>query len=262
MKRWGGLGVLLLGLACGKSDELTLDRFGGEASRVICDKAYSCCTTMELTQHMDYGGGRAACGDKTKQSLDGWAATIEVERAKGRLTYDPGLARTCFDSYAAASCEQHKRNPSLLACDNFVAPKTAPGSPCRANESCMGGGCMGATFEHDGVCAAFVTAGDSCASAPCAKGTFCDGAKICRQVKVDGEVCNLNVECQSAGCNGRNPDAGTPGTCGDKGGPATSCYVTTGCAYGVRASASPGTLVLALSALALLSYALRRVRNS
>jgi hypothetical protein len=265
MKWFHGVIVLVLGLGGGiacstKSDELTLDRFGGEAARVICDKTYGCCAATELMQHMDYSGGRAACGDKTKASLDFWAAVIEQERAKGRLTYDPGLARTCFDSYAAATCQDHKRNPVLLGCDRFVVPKVAPGSPCRASESCMGGGCTGVTPEADGLCVAFAGEGQSCAGAPCIKGTFCDGSKTCKRTKPDGETCGLHNECQSAGCNGRNPDAGTAGTCGPKGGEATTCYVTTGCAYAPRPARPAGVLAAVLSMMAALVLARRRKR--
>jgi MYXO-CTERM domain-containing protein len=264
MKWFHGVIVLVLGLGGGiacstKSDELTLDRFGGEAARVICDKTYGCCTAPELMQHMDYSGGRAACGDKTKASLDFWAAVIEQERAKGRLNYDPGLARTCFDSYAGATCEQHKRNPVLLGCDHFVVPKVAPGSPCRASESCVGGSCKGVTPEADGVCVVLATEGGSCASATCAKGTFCNGSKICQRPKPDGETCGLHSECQSAGCNGRNPDAGTPGTCGPKGGEGTTCYVTTGCTYAQGGTRPSGALAMVVM-LAALVIRRRRTR--
>ena len=54
----------------------------------------------------------------------------------------------------------------------------------------------------------------------------------------NGEACNLNADCQLQGCNGRNADAGTPGTCGLKGGEQTRCFVTNGCSYGGRPGGS------------------------
>jgi MYXO-CTERM domain-containing protein len=250
--------ALLPAAACDDADELPLDRFGAESARVICDKTYSCCTAAELMEHMNYRGGRAACGESTKAALDFWAAVIADERDKGRLTYDPRLSRKCLDSYAAATCDQHKQSAVLQACDGFIVARTAPGGACRASESCMGGACIGVSETSEGVCQAAVVDGQSCASAPCAKGTYCAGDKVCRRKKTDGETCNANAECQSAGCNGRNSDTNTPGTCGPKGGATSTCYVTTGCAYG--GAGGPGSAAWVVLGLALL--ALRRRREA
>src|SRR5204862_6858114 len=103
--------------------------------------------------------------------------------------------------------------------DRCITARTAAGQPCQANESCIGGACIGVTASSEGVCKAFVGEGVSCDGAPCTKGLHCEaGAKTCARDRADGATCNLHGECQSKGCNGRNPDAGTPGTCGLKGG--------------------------------------------
>jgi hypothetical protein len=228
-----------------KSDEGALNGFGAEAARVVCDKAYECCAEMELVGHMDYKGGRAACGSKSEKSLGFWAAVISQEQDKGRLSYDEAVSRRCLAAFAAASCEAHKGNEPLDGCDSFITPKTSPGQPCNANESCIGGACMGVMEGKEGVCRAFVGLGESCADAPCAKGTHCNpGNKLCDPDRANGTMCQLNNECQSGGCNGRMPDGGAPGTCGLKGGENTRCFVTTGCAYGGDGPQSPGVLVI------------------
>lgn len=261
---WSGAlaAVIAVGAGCDDkaetSTEVRLGQFGARASQSICDKVYECCgaNDSELAAHMNYSGGRAACGTKTEGAMGFWAAIIEQEQAKGRLSYDPTLARRCLDSFGAASCDAHKRNEPLAGCDSFITPKTSPGMPCQAGESCIGGTCVGQGENVEGVCQAFAGAGQSCAEAPCAKDLFCEGgSKTCRARRSNGESCHTHGECASQGCNGRNPDAGTPGSCGLKGG-ASPCFVTTGCSYG-GAPAGGGGLALALGLLAL-GWARRR----
>ena len=142
--------VVLPWAGCGKTGPVSVDDFGKEASAVVCDKVYQCCQPMELVEHMDYAGGREACGTKSSKSLGFWAAIIEQERDRGRLDYDPEVARRCLDVFAATSCDGHKRNLALDGCDRFVVAKTAPGGGCRASESCQNGACVGATAEQGG----------------------------------------------------------------------------------------------------------------
>ena len=243
--------------ACGKSSEVAIDDFGAEASAVVCDKVYQCCQAMELVEHMDHSGGREACGGKNGKSLGFWAAVMKQERERGRLDYDPEQARRCLDAFAAAGCQDHKRNAALAGCDQFIAARTPPGQSCRASESCQNGACVGATADREGTCRAFVGEGESCATDPCGKGLYCEpGVKTCQRPRPDGARCNLHGECQSAGCNGRNADAGTPGTCGLKGGEQTSCFVTTGCSFGGRGGG--GGVAVLLLGLVLVRIARRR----
>src|SRR5262249_45532196 len=74
--------------------------------------------------------------------------------------------------------------------------------------------------------------GSACSNADCVQGTYCRaGDSTCQNLKADGQACASNGECSTGGCNGRNPDGGMPnmGTCGEKGGPGTTCYATNGC---------------------------------
>jgi MYXO-CTERM domain-containing protein len=246
--------------ACGNSDEVELDDFGEQAARSTCDKVYECCMPMEkeLMAHMRYSGGRTECGSKTRDAVGFWAAVISQEQDKGRLSYDGKLARRCLDAFAAATCEAHKSNAALDACDSFITPKTAPGAACSADESCLGGACVGITGEKEGVCRAYAAEGASCAENPCSKSLLCGSGKICRPRLPDGQTCNSHGACQSQGCNGLDADAGTAGTCGPKGGEQTRCFVTTGCAFGGGDPAGSAPLVLV--ALGAVVAALRRRR--
>jgi hypothetical protein len=231
--------VIVVALAVGcdsESNEVKLEDFGQKSADTVCDKVYQCCslTDTELMAHMGYSGGRAACGNKNKDQMGFWAAVIAKEQDKGRLAYDPKLAHRCLQAFTAASCDGHKRNVTLEGCDTFITPKTPAGAPCNASESCMGGSCIDGSADKEGVCQAFATENTSCAERTCAKGLRCDGNKMCVPQRPNGEACHTNSECQSQGCNGRNADAGTPGTCGLKGGADTTCFVTNGCSYGSR----------------------------
>jgi hypothetical protein len=162
---------------------------------------------------------------------------------------------------------QHKSaDATLKDCDAFVEPLVAAGGACGMDEACVGGSCRGAMIGKDGVCTPHARSGEACKDARCAGGSFCHGGtSTCAPAKPDTETCNLHSECQSGGCNGRNADAGTPGTCGPRGGENTRCYVTIGCAYaagrpgGSGGAAAPGILALLT---ALTCAARRRVRRS
>jgi hypothetical protein len=129
----------------------------------------------------------------------------------------------------------------------------AAGGNCTQGWECIDSACVGATMTAEGTCKPFVAEGGSCTTDTCAKGTFCDGTHTCVKVKADGVSCGLNLECSTGGCNGRDMDAGTPGQCGQKGGPNSTCFVTIGCA--IAPHGRPGALLvvgllLALGAIA------------
>jgi hypothetical protein len=249
--------------ACGKSDEVTLGDFGEQASSSTCDKVYECCLPTEkpVVEHMNYSGGRAECGSKTRSALGFWAAVIAQEQQRGRLRYDGKLARRCLDAYAAATCEAHKSDQPLDGCDSFIVPLTPPGSACGMSESCMGGTCVGATEAQEGTCRTHAAEGESCASSACSKGLFCGSGKICQRRLASGQSCRIHGECQSGGCNGLENEGATSGTCGPKGGEQTRCFVTTGCAYGGGTGGGMGLLAL-LGLVGAAAASLRRRRRT
>ena len=249
---WAGIVIALAAGCDSTTNEVKLSEFGQRSADTVCDKVYQCCSLSdaELMAHMSYSGGRAACGSKNKDQMGFWAAVIGQEQERGRLTYDPKLAHRCLEAFAATSCDGHKRNVVLEGCDTFITPKTPAGAPCRASESCIGGSCVDGAADKEGVCQAFATENTSCAERSCAKGLRCDGtSKLCVPQRPNGEACQTNGECQSQGCNGRIPDAGTPGTCGLKGGEQTQCFVTTGCAFGGGGPTSGLALLVAVLAV-------------
>ena len=246
--------LVLASSGCGKSEELELDDFGAEAARTTCDKVYECCQSSDsvVAGHMSYAGGREMCGSKTRSNLGFWAAVIGQEQERGRLRYDSRLARRCMDAYGRGTCEAHKANVTFDGCDTFITALTPPGGACQINESCMGGECVGAGEGKEGTCRALSGEGQSCEHSSCAKGLRCDGsggAKVCRTKRAAGETCTTNAECQSGGCNKPDTNAGTPGTCGPRGGEQTRCFVTAGCSFGGSSGSLGGLGLLALFGL-------------
>jgi len=232
--------------ACSKESDK--DGFGDQAAPIVCAKVYECCTAMEVMGHTNYSPDRATCEEQTRDSLGFWAALMADEEKKGRLIFRRDVASKCLQSFGAATCEAHKRNDKLDGCDSYIEPLTPLGAACAANESCVGGACRGLSPGTEGVCKAFAAEGESCKDTTCAKGLYCaPGGSVCRPAQADGATCYLHAECSSAGCNGRNADAGTSGTCGLKGGEGNRCFVTVGCSLSGRAAAgSGGAAILAL----------------
>ena len=228
----------------------TVDEFPPEAAKAICEKIYSCCTAAELSGNSTYGPNQAACESSLRNQLAG-PNRLKQSESKGRLVYHDDLFDECIAQYKALSCEQLKSNVTTVtpACDSFIEPKVAVGGSCGADDECVDGTCAGETGTADGTCEAFLSESASCADGgSCGDGLYCEsGQKTCQQLKADGTNCNANFECKTGGCNGKDPDAGTPGTCGLKGGEGTTCYATTGC------SSTEGNALTAFAALALLS---------
>ncbi len=255
---------LLIGLAgfftaCGGCGGVALDELPTRAASGICSKVYECCTAAEVQDAGSVGPDRTACEATQKASYEARRNLISSEQTKGRLVYHPEIAAQCVAELAAKKCQEMKSNATsgITACDTYLEPKVALGGACVMSESCVGGHCSGASLTADGVCKAFAQEGASCANDLCAAGLYCDGTK-CAKPKADGTTCSVNFECATGGCNGRNPDAGTPGTCGLKGGPGSTCFVTSGCSSTGGGSGGLVTLGLALLGLFALGRAARR----
>ncbi len=259
--RWSFLGVMgavaavLVG-ASGCSCGVSRDNFPERAAQTVCSKLYGCCTADEVKDNPTYGPDREACERNVRKSFDQTASIKESEQKK-RLTFHEDRAEECLTQYEALSCEQLKSNATTVtpACDAYLEPMVKTGEACAFDSECIAGSCEGESEEGEGTCQPFIAENGSCSDGGvCGSGLVCGGG-TCVRTKPDGEPCNTNRECATGGCNGRDPDAGVPGTCGPKGGEGTACYATTGCS-----STSGGAAPLAF-AVVLLGLGLRLVRS-
>ncbi len=253
--RWSFLvavaGAVVMG-ASGCSCGLSRDDFPERAAQTVCTKLYGCCTADEVKDNGTYGPDQAACERNVRRSFD-QTASIEDSEAKGRVAFHADRAEECLTQYEALSCEQLKSNATTVtpACEAYLEPMVRSGEACGSDSECIAGSCEGSD-EGEGTCQPFIAESGSCQDGGvCGDGLYCEGG-TCRRTKPDGEPCNTNRECATGGCNGRDPDAGTPGECGPKGGEGTACYATTGCSS-TSGGAGPAALVFTLLGLAALA---------
>jgi uncharacterized protein (TIGR03382 family) len=229
--------AIILALACSCSaPSVTIDDMPAKASKTLCTQMFSCCMADELKDNQQWGPDPLGCEVKLKTMFDAQKNAATAGETKMRVTYNGTKMAECLSAYEKLTCAELKKNAdaNIAACETAFEPKVAVGGACAQDFECVSGSCRGATPNADGMCQAKAGEGSSCTDADCVKGTYCQtgaASSTCRNRKADGESCVSNGECSTGGCNGRNPDGGMPntGTCGEKGGPGTTCYATTGC---------------------------------
>jgi len=225
---------------------LSVDNFPKTAGQTYCKQVYACCTAMETLDAGAFGPDQASCEKNVADNFDSKTSLIKSEQSKGRIQYHADRAQTCIDKLAALKCQELKANATATPteCSTYLEAKTAVGSPCQLNESCIDAWCSGASLTADGVCTAYIPEGQNCDAGTCATNTYCAGSpRTCTARKADGQSCGANFECSTGGCNDKN-DGGV-GTCGLKGGAGSTCFIAPGCS-----ATGPGTI--GLLALALL----------
>jgi len=246
----GSVTLVVVAWGQGCASSVGVDDMPARAATAICGKVYECCQPAEVPSGHSFAPDLATCQTNFRTSLEGTVKGLKAEEARGRLTYHGDRLAECLERWKSATCGSLKSDTTSAfpPCDAYVEPRVAIGLSCRMNESCIGGQCSGQSEEADGLCVAFVAESQSCDTAPCGRGLYCDGAKVCRALKGEGAACNFNFECASGGCNGRPADGGTgTGTCGPKGGAGTTCFVASGCAAGGPELAAVGAVLLLLA---------------
>ncbi len=223
LKIWLAVGAVI-GFGCGVS----VESFPSSAAKTYCKQVYACCSAGETADAGALGPDVATCTSNVTAQLDGKTGLIKSEESKGRLAYHADRAATCVDKLAALKCQELKANATATPteCNTYVEPKTALGAACALTDSCIGSWCSGGSLSQDGVCTAFIAEGQNCDAGQCTSGTYCNGSpRTCVKPKADGEACSANFECATGGCNDKNPDGGV-GSCGLKGGSASTCSAT------------------------------------
>jgi hypothetical protein len=197
----------------------------------------------------NFGPDQATCETSIRNHFTGRrTAFVNGEEAE-RLEYQPDQVQECITAYKALTCDQLKSRATDTpeACNEFALPKVALNNACNDTAECVDSSCEGPSGAR--TCQPFLGQDANCSDGgTCATGLYCQlgSPSSCKPLRADGTACNANYECATGGCNGK--DAGTPGTCGLKGGPGTTCYATSGCS----ASGASPLAVLGLVALVLL----------
>lgn len=248
MRGLTAVAVLMSTAACSTS----VDAHADKLAAAYCKKIESCCQDRAP---QDAG----ACLRGVVGALQ--PAAVKDANAKGALRYRGDVFDACLRKLDAANCTSLKDDTldPLPECTAYLEPQLNPGAPCTLDAACKNGSCVGANPADGGVgaCTPFAIEGASCGAAVCAAGLYCRASDVtCQRQKPQGNACSTNAECAQGGCNGRDLDAGTPGTCGLKGGPDSACFLPTGCS-----SAGPeAAAVLAAWLLLVRSVTARRRR--
>jgi len=250
--------VALMGLAgCGNVSGIPVDQTATRIASVICPKAWMCCTADQLMSNTAAGTSEQDCLSQTTDHYKSYLSTLQVSVDKKRASYQSSKLDTCLmtiNDSACATLNVTNHIAGITGCESFTTPLVAVGRACSQDYECIDGWCNVPTGANngEGLCAAFLAAGQSCATGggvSCGPGSVCDiegtpdvsADDLCAAVSDIGGVCADDLQCSSLNCSSsggsgmRCAAAATP--------PAAMCFYSSGCsAAGGRPG--PGTLLL------------------
>lgn len=132
-----------------------------------------------------------------------------------KINYSGSDVGACLDAIANRSCDVTSESSRVVpdACRRLVAGTRHDGEACALDEECVSLACNVASCDPAtccmGTCAgnaapAPAKIGESCLSAECAAGAFCDTvSQLCAALKPAGAACNIQEECDyGLGCLG------------------------------------------------------------
>jgi hypothetical protein len=183
----------------------------------VYETAYGKCCSPDDMQTMQY---KVTIGLLTF-GIDYCTSRLESGLSKGRLSYDPSAAATCYPGYKQAvdmgTCGPlvPTANPEVLTgCTNIFKGLVAEGGACIADHECVSGlTCVGWNQTSDGICKKPPAIGDPCGEGandagtidvnlhfaigvhpPCAPGGYCSFHKCVAQAQPGG-TCGSDDQC-------------------------------------------------------------------
>jgi len=187
------IGVILAGAlaaaACGGGGSVSIDDLPGELESAICGRYVRCGVYASM----------AAC--KAEVSSD--IAQLQASIAAGRAAYDGDLVGDCLDALGAASCDTTLENARVTpaSCDEAIKGTVADAGTCFTSQECVSGNCdttncgMACCSGTCGPTIADAAIGQSCASAGCVDGAFCNDANVCEALLAANAACQNDAEC-------------------------------------------------------------------
>lgn len=192
-----------------------------------CGHLFECCKVSELPEasnsltgdggtFVDYAG----CRIWNRTLWDGGVAPIFAESvAAGRMEIDAAALAECFQTLAEWPCSAPTPGLGGL-CGGALIPKVAVGGTCTHELECISGTCV--LSNGKGTCEAKPAPGGL--GEPCGGGSYCEAmlyceGGMCASVKVDGQPCYDDQECQSGTCAGEQQGTGMCATICQGGGP-------------------------------------------
>ena len=270
----GAIGTGLVGLVglaglsgCGNVGGIPVDQTATRIANTICPKAWMCCTADQLSSNSAAGTSEQDCITQTTTSYKNQLSTLQASIDQKRASYQSSKLDTCLMTIQTSDCtalDVTNHVAGIPGCESFTTPLVAVGGACSQNYECINGWCNVPTTSNngEGVCAAFVAPGQSCATAggpSCGPNAVCDiegtpndsSDDLCAAVADVGGTCADDLQCTSLNCSSSGGSgmmcaaATTP--------PAAMCFYSSGCSEaGGRPGAGTLLLFAGFAAIALL----------
>jgi hypothetical protein len=250
--------VGLVGLpGCGNVGGIPVDQTATRIANTICPKAWMCCSADQLSSNSAAGTSEQDCIAQTTTSYQNQLSTLQLSVDQKRASYQSSKLDACLMTIQSADCttlDVTNHVAGIPGCESFTTPLVAVGGACSQDYECINGWCNVPTTSNngEGLCAAFVVAGQSCATAggtSCGPSAVCDiegtpddsSDDLCAVVNDIGGACADDLQCTSLNCSS---GGGSGMTCAAATTPPPAmCFYSSGCsAAGGRPG--PGTLLL------------------
>lgn len=197
-------------LSCGdddKDDSVALARYCPELLKVFCEKRLECYSddVLAIVGYATQSECETALADTCSGQPAGWQASIDA----GRVTYNGGKAKACFDAVRSSACDSLSfENTALLTeCQDVMVGTVAAAGACTPyNNECVDGHWCKPTGAPDhwtcksaGTCTASKKSGQSCDTGNaelCEAGLRCENDS-CTAYAKETESCVTDSDCEA-----------------------------------------------------------------
>jgi hypothetical protein len=160
----------------------------------ICDRLVRCGAVAD----------KAFCVAAYEQIFNDSSLTAGV--ANGSISYDDKLAGECLDALGGASCDPSSQDNRVepQACKDAIKGNRHMGDACYFDTQCSSDSCNITNTNCGMACCAgtcnadpptAVAIGQSCATAPCVDGAYCNSAQTCAALVAIGGTCTGDSDC-------------------------------------------------------------------
>lgn len=192
--RLSGLAVLLCAalVGCG-GGSISINDLKGAVADSNCDRLVRC--------------GAVSSHDACVALLNSFFNEDELQAdvANGTVKYDGEKAQSCLDALGGSSCDVSQKDNRVTPqdCIDAIKGTVADGGSCKNDGQCISQSCNVPTNCGQACCAGTcdptppkaVAIGQSCATAPCVDGAYCDTSATCAALVASGAACTGDDMC-------------------------------------------------------------------
>lgn len=192
---------------------LTFETFADALARAHCAQYFSCCSAAELDDVFDGDppADEAECVTIARVAFDADLSAVAKLIAAGDIVFDATAAAACVESFGGVGCSAFSDEYYAPSCLAAFVGQLDVGEACS-----FGPECATQLYCDDGTCAARAGVTESCKTASCQRGLYCDAGSVCRPALPNGSKCDSNDQCAGCECDSLGSGAcGPPSpTCG------------------------------------------------